>query len=342
MSTPFVLITGATGFIGAEVLHQALAKGYRTRVTVRKEEQAAAIKERHPDAGDRLETVVVPVLDNVEALTKALSGGVDYVLHIASPMPQPGLDLQTGYIDPAVHSTIAVLDAAKAVPSVKRVIITSSGLALAPLDYSTQPGFVIREGSNRSIEVDPSVPVPDGPAAEGTKYHISKILAHRATLDWVDAAKAKSEKIPEIVTVHPFFVIGHDRTHPAKGGPAHGVNQIYLASLQSPFPYVPSALVDVRDVAAIHVAAVAASSQLLEGQGREITEVIAKGPRVTWEEIVAFVKEKYPSFTVNQTTSRPFSDPTTSDTTRAQRDFGVPQFHAAFDSVAALLDQNTE
>jgi nucleoside-diphosphate-sugar epimerase len=342
MSTPFVLITGASGFIGAEVLYQALAKGYRTRATVRKEEQVAAIKARHPDAGDRLDVIVTADLGDTAALTKALSGGIDYVLHIASPMPSGGLDLHTGYINPAVRGTLAVLDAAKAVPSVKRVVITSSALSLGPLDFADHPGFLVKEGTNRSVVVDASVPVPDGPSAEGTKYHISKILAHRATLDWVDAANKKGDKIPEIVTVHPLYVIGHDRTQPAKGGQAHGVNYFYLASLQMPTPFVPSALVDVRDVATIHVAAVTTPSQVLEGNGHEVTEVIAKGPRITWEEIVSFAKEKYPSFTVNQTSPGPHTEPMAADTTRAQRDFGVPQFHPALDSVAALLEQNTE
>lgn len=338
MSTPFVLITGATGFIGAEALYQTLAKGYRARATVRKQEQVAPLKARYPDVGDRLEVVVVPELDNTEAVTAALSGGVDYIEHVASPMPTPGLDLHTGYINPAIRSTLAVLNAAKAVQSVKRVIITSSVLSLAPLDFATRPGLVLKEGDNPSLVVDTSAPVPEGPAAETIKYHISKILAHRATLDWVAAAEKDGEKAPEVVTVHPYFVIGHDRTQLAKGGQPHGVNNIYLGSLLSETPFVPSSLVDVRDVAALHVAAITATN--LEGNGSQVTEVIALGPHILWEQIVSFVKEKFPSFPVGQTSS-PFALPPTSDTTRAQRDFGVT-FHEPLDTVAALLEQNTE
>ncbi|CAK7234494.1 hypothetical protein SCUCBS95973_008956 [Sporothrix curviconia] len=338
-STPFVLISGATGFIGAETLHQALAKGYRTRATVRKEAQVAPLKARHPDAGDRLEVVVVPQLENAAAIAKALDGGITHILHIASPMPADGdVDLQTGYIEPAVKSTVAVLDAAKSVPSVKRIIITSSCLSLAPLDSYFTPGYVFREGANRSITVDLNAPLPPPPATEAIKYHISKILSHRATLDWVDEANKNTAgtPIPEIITVHPFYVIGHDRT---QSGPAdaHGVNKIYLGSLMSPAPFVSSSLVDVRDVAAIHVGAITATNLQPAGQ---VTEVIAKGATVSWEEIIALVKEKYPKFPLKLEGSGPFPVPYNADTTRALKDFGLKEFHAPLDTVAALMDQN--
>ncbi|KIH87518.1 NAD dependent epimerase dehydratase family protein [Sporothrix brasiliensis 5110] len=339
MSTPFVLITGTTGFIGAEVLHDALAKGYRVRVTVRKEEQVALTKARHADAGDRLEVLVVPDLSNKAALEKALSGGVDYIVHVASPLAQPGLDLHEGYINPAVNSTVALLEAATAAQTVKRVIITSSAVALLPLDWLSRPGYEAKEGVNRSLQVDLDAPIPDDGNAEFTKYQISKILAHRATLDYVDAAAKNGEKIPEIVTIHPFFVIGHDRSQLATDAP-HGVNKLYLGSLQSPEPFVPSALVDVRDVSATHVAAITVPSERLEGKGRyTVTEVVDLGPRVTWEELAAYIKEKYPSFPLKLTGPGAFSNPATADTTRATRDFGV-KFHDPLDTVGVLIEQN--
>ncbi|CAK7201362.1 hypothetical protein SEUCBS139899_004066 [Sporothrix eucalyptigena] len=336
MSSHFVLITGTTGFIGAETLYQSLEKGYRARVTVRKEAQVAPLKARYPDAGDRLEVVVVPKLDDKPALTAALAGGIDTILHIASPMPEEGLDLQTGYIDPAVKSTVTVLEAATAVSSVKRVVITSSALSLAPLDFYYQPGYVIKEGSNPSIVVDLNAPLPPPPATEAVKYHISKILAHRATLDWVAAATKRGDTIPEVVTVHPFYVIGHDRTQNTPGE-ANGVNKIYLGSLLGPQPYVSSALVDVRDVAAVHVGAITATNLQPHGS---VTEVITKGPLVTWEEIIDFVKEKYPKFPIKLASGGPFEKPYEADTSRALHGFGLKEFHAPLDSVAALLSQN--
>ncbi|CAK7563010.1 MAG: hypothetical protein SEPTF4163_000867 [Sporothrix epigloea] len=336
-STPFVLITGATGFIGAETLYQTLAKGYRARAVVRKDSQVAPLQARYVDAGDRLEVVVVPQLEDVAAITAALAGGITHILHIASPMPsQDGLDLQTGYIDPAVKSTVTVLEASKAVPSIKRVIVTSSALALAPLDFYYQPGYTFNEGTNRAIAVDIHAPLPPPPATEAYKYHVSKILAHRATLDWVKAETERGSTIPEIVTVHPFYVIGHDRTQSGPGE-AHGVNRFYLGSLMGPTPYVSSALVDVRDVATVHVGAIAATN--LEPQG-QVTEVIVKAAPITWESIISFVKEKYPKFPVKLESGGPYAVPYKADTTRALRDFGLEAFHEPLDSVAALLDQN--
>ncbi|CAK7272463.1 hypothetical protein SEPCBS119000_005138 [Sporothrix epigloea] len=336
-STPFVLITGATGFIGAETLHQALAKGYRARVVVRKEAQVAPLQARYPDAGNRLEVVVVPQLQDAAAISAALAGGVTHILHIASPMPaQDGLDLQTGYIDPAVKSTVTVLEASKAVPSVKRVIITSSLLALAPLDFYFQPGYTVHEGTNPSITIDFDAPLPPPPATEAVKYHISKILAHRATLDWIKAEAERGTTLPDIVTVHPFYVIGHDRTQSGPGE-AHGVNKYYLGSLMNSTPYFSSSLVDVRDVAAVHVGAITATN--LEPRG-QVTEVIVKAADITWESIIAFVKEKYPKFPVKLESGGPYAEPYKADTTRALRDFGLKAFHEPLDTVAALMDQN--
>lgn len=132
MSPPITFITGATGFIGSHVVQNALAAGTRVRLSVRKEEQIHTLKHLFAAEPNQLESVVVPDIASPEAFTGKLEG-VEYVIHIASPMPGKGQDFQSDYLKPAVQGTVAILQAAKAARSVKRVVVTSSVLALIPL-----------------------------------------------------------------------------------------------------------------------------------------------------------------------------------------------------------------
>ena len=132
MSPPITFITGATGFIGSHVVQNALAAGTRVRLSVRKEEQIHTLKHLFSTESNQLDFVVIPDIADPEAFTGKLEG-VEYVIHIASPMPGKGQDFQSDYLKPAVEGTVAVLQAAKAARSVKRVVVTSSVLACIPL-----------------------------------------------------------------------------------------------------------------------------------------------------------------------------------------------------------------
>ncbi|KAL1896117.1 hypothetical protein Sste5346_004859 [Sporothrix stenoceras] len=318
---PLLFITGASGFIGSETVAHALEKGYRARLAIRRTEQADELRKRFADSGKahELEFAVVPVIDDKAALTAALQG-VDHVLHVASPMPSTNADLQTGYVQPAVRGTMAMLEVAATIPTIKRMIIMSAYLALAPLDISTRNGFEVKEGANASIEIDYEA-IPEGAFGDVYKYHISKLLAHRAALEWV----AKTKPNFDVLTVHPYYVIGYDRA--LKHDPATGAVQprpiplFYLLSLQSDAPLLSSAYVDVRDVAAMEIGAITVEKNL-KPRG-EITEIIALGPRISWPQMREFVKTKFPDFPLKQTNDGNFSEPLTSNTERATCDMGL-------------------
>lgn len=58
--------------------------------------------------------------------------GVDYLFHLASPMPGKGSGFQADYVRPAVEATEAILHAALKFPQIQKVIVMSSVLALLP------------------------------------------------------------------------------------------------------------------------------------------------------------------------------------------------------------------
>ena len=336
MSSQLLLITGATGFIGTETVYQAVNKGYRTRLAIRRPEQADALKQRFPGHESQLEFALVPQIDDKDALATALKG-VDFVVHIASPMPVNNDDLRTAYVGPAVRGTLAILEAAEETPSVKRVIITSSILGLAPPGVTSRPGVVIEEGANAAIEVDLDAPIPPAPKGPMHKYHISKILAHRATIEWA----AKHKPAFDIATVHPYYVVGYDRTQ-KPGVPVEKpatVNAACLYCLKSGEDALQSCFVDVRDVAAVHLGIITVASDKLEARG-EVTEYIAYGPYVMWDDLRAFVAKKYPSFPLKHVAEGVSRKPPVSSTERASRDLGIV-FRDPLDTLAALLDQHT-
>lgn len=84
-AVPRVLVTGASGFIGAHCVHHLLEAGWRVRGTVRRLSAADKVEPLRalPHAGDRLELVEADLL-RAESWAPAVDG-CTYVLHVASP-----------------------------------------------------------------------------------------------------------------------------------------------------------------------------------------------------------------------------------------------------------------
>jgi nucleoside-diphosphate-sugar epimerase len=133
MSKSLIFITGGTGFIGAEVIHQALEAGYRVRLSVRKPEQEIIVKERYPKHASDIETVIISDITKRGSFETALND-VDYVIHLASPLAGKGMDLKKDFIEPAVGGTAAILYAALKFPNIKTVVVTSSAIGIMPID----------------------------------------------------------------------------------------------------------------------------------------------------------------------------------------------------------------
>ncbi|KAK3358013.1 hypothetical protein B0T25DRAFT_605423 [Lasiosphaeria hispida] len=328
-----IFITGGTGFIGSHVVQDTLKAGHRARLTVRKAAQIDELESRFAPYASQLEFVVISDITDTAALRAGLSDDVQYIFHLASPMPGKGDDFKTEYLQPAVKGTEAILEAAAAAPSVKKIVIISSLLALIPLGALQTPGLHIQEGDNASITVNPDMPFPSGPAGNGPKYSASKILAHRATVEWMSKHKPHFS----LVTVHPTFVLGHDFTQKDASSPS-GINAYLLRSLTAPpggKPIVPASFVDVRDVSLVMLRSLG-----LEGDEKQpLTEVLVAGYATTWQEVVDIVKERYPS--VEVALQGPFAAPFTADTSRAEQQLGI-RWRIAEEIISSVFDQQME
>jgi nucleoside-diphosphate-sugar epimerase len=238
-----VLVTGGSGFIGGHVVLALAAHGHRVRATVRSLDREAEIRAQlaraGSDPGDALELVAADLTSD-EGWPAALDG-VDGVMHVASPVPHGGVahgDDEDALIVPAREGTRRVLRAAHAA-GVPRVVLTS---AFHAIGFGW--GVVDREFTE-----DDWSPL-DGPGMDA--YGRSKVLAERAAWDLV-----AEQGGPELVALNPVAVLG-----PVIGPSLSGGNSILRALLTGAMPAIPDLwlpIVDVRDVAEAHVAALGAS-----------------------------------------------------------------------------------
>jgi nucleoside-diphosphate-sugar epimerase len=117
-----VLITGATGFIGSQVALRTLEAGFNVRLVVRREDQADNLRRIFAEHQDKITFVVVPDITAPGGSDESLQG-VEYVMHVASPIPGSGT---ADHLTPAVKGTVSVLQSALKVPSIRKVVITAS------------------------------------------------------------------------------------------------------------------------------------------------------------------------------------------------------------------------
>jgi dihydroflavonol-4-reductase len=245
MST--VLVTGGSGFIGSHAILQLLAAGHQVRTTLRSLKREgdvrAMLKEGGTEPGDRLSFVVAD-LESDAGWSQAVAG-CDYVLHIASPFPPSLPKHEDELIVPAREGALRVLRAARDA-GVKRVVLTSSFAAIGyGQDVQTAP-------FNEGNWTDPA-------ASDVQPYAKSKTLAERAAWDFI----AREGGALELAVVNPVGVFG-----PVLG-PDYSTSILLVQRLMDGAmpgcPQLSFGVVDVRDVADLHI--------------RAMTDPAAKGER---------------------------------------------------------------
>jgi dihydroflavonol-4-reductase len=125
-----VLVTGATGYLAGHCIAELLTHGYAVRGTVRDLQTAnvAHLRSIAERTGAVLELTEADL--SRDAGWDQAADGCDYVWHVASPFPGTTPKDKNEVVRPAVDGTLRVLRAAEAGGTAKRVIMTSSGLAV--------------------------------------------------------------------------------------------------------------------------------------------------------------------------------------------------------------------
>lgn len=161
-----VLVTGASGYVACHCVKLLLDEGFTVRGTVRnlKDSKKVDPLRQLPGAKDRLELVQAD-LCKPETWPKAVEA-CEFVLHLASPFPAGNVASPENLIRTAKEGTLNVLKACSQDGNVKRVVLTSSMLAVSR-------GHGPERGDKPFTEED--FTDPDGPGV--TPYDKSKVMA---------------------------------------------------------------------------------------------------------------------------------------------------------------------
>eukprot|EP00002_Diphylleia_rotans_P032941 TRINITY_DN6964_c0_g1_i1.p1 TRINITY_DN6964_c0_g1~~TRINITY_DN6964_c0_g1_i1.p1 ORF type:complete len:352 (-),score=83.49 TRINITY_DN6964_c0_g1_i1:117-1172(-) len=280
---PIVVVTGATGYIASHIVQQLLEKGYTVRATARNPSKTDTIKHLTSLSGadERLKFYAADLLD--EGSFDAAVDGADVVIHTASPFAVGKVsNPQAFFIDPAVKGTKNVLTSVAKFPSVKRVVLTSSCIAVygSPTERGENHLFTEADWNQHStLDNDP--------------YGLSKRLAEEAAWEM-----AKAQTNYKLVVVNPGLVIG-----PTLSGRSDSASVTILADLlngkyRSGTAALSIGVVDVRDVARAHIEAMNNPN----AQGRYICI-----DRSLWMmDIANILREKYPTYPLPTSVSPKF------------------------------------
>jgi dihydroflavonol-4-reductase len=262
------LVTGGTGFIGSWVVKTLLERGHHVNATVRSLKNARKCKPlfdlqaSHPGKLQLFEADLLKSGSFGDAMV-----GCSVVYHVASPflMPQQLKDGVKECIEPALQGTKNVLGSVNETDSVTRVVLTSSGMSAVTSshiptisnDFMTYMACLVVAMYNDSIDVTQMTNKTllesswnDICSTTNNPYAYSKVLAEKEA--W-RVCKAQSRW--SLVVICPSLVLGPTISVDSIAGSLWLIEKMYHGDHWFGVPDLHMSYVDVRDVAAAHVAA---------------------------------------------------------------------------------------
>lgn len=260
-----VLVTGGTGYIAGELIDQLLGKDWTVHTTVRnKAKSEPRLRGRWPAADERLKVFEADLMSD-EGWAEA-NAGCTHVAHVASPFPVGVPKDENELIVPARQGTLRALRAAHEA-GVERFVQTSSAAAIAYGHPVEKTDFDEEDWSDI-----------DQPGVQ--PYIKSKTIAEREARKWV------ADHAPDMAfcSVNPVAVLG-----PVANDDLSASIEFVRRFLTGEIPAIPRigfTVVDVRDVASLHVLALEADPETIRG-GR-----FAAAADFMWlEEMAAVMRE---------------------------------------------------
>lgn len=267
--TDLVLITGITGYIASHVATRLIEMGYRVRGTVRNRAKGRRVLDAMAVKG-----VDVSGVELVEASLGSDAGWAEavadcrYIQHIASPFPLEAPSDREALVPEARAGAQRVLENGFSAGA-ERIVLTSSMVAMMG-----RPDRDRHEVVSEDDWTDPDWrPL--------TAYPVSKTRAELSAWAYVEAQGFRDR----LVTVNPGLVFGPDPYD--NGGASLGIIRDLMKGELPAVPKLAYPIVDVRDLASIHVAAMTA-----DGVGGR--RLMGAGETLWFKDIAETLRGDYP------------------------------------------------
>lgn len=238
-----ILVSGGTGYLASWIIKQLLDLELDVRTTVRslaKKDKYAHLTAMAVKSKGTLQVYEADLLKS-GSFNEAMKD-CELVIHTASPFKISGIkNAQKELVDPALEGTRNVLNTVNVTQSVKRVVLTSSIVAIFgdAIDIDkTENGIFTEEHWNFS----------SSPSHQ--PYPYSKTVAEK--LAW---EMANAQDRWDLVTIHPGFIIGPSLSNRTDSTSIDMMIQLGSGKFKRGVPSGTMSFVDVRDVAKSHVLA---------------------------------------------------------------------------------------
>ena len=231
-----VLVSGGSGYIAGFLIRQLVAEGWMVHTTVRSLAKEAAVRQLLAVDNSRIRFFAAD-LNADDGWAQAMLG-CSAVAHVASPLPNGIPKDANELIVPARDGALRALRAAKAA-GVKRFVMTSS---VAAISY----------GRGRGVHTFTEADWTDLSKPGLTPYVQSKTVAERAARDWVSAHGGDIE----YCSICPSVVLGP--VWSTDYSASVDIVKKLLDGSMGACPDFGFGVVDVRDVADLHVRALKA------------------------------------------------------------------------------------
>lgn len=273
--TKTVLVTGGNGFVGLHIVLQLLQKGYKVRTTLRsmasKDKLVETLKAHGVSTFGNL-SFIEAELTSDDHWQEAMKD-CQYVLSVASPVFLEMPKDENEAIRPALEGILRVLKFA-CNAGVTRVVMTSNFGAV---------GFSQTDKSRQTTEADWTNPNLNGLSI----YEKSKLLAERAAWEFI---KNQGGSL-EFATINPVAIFG-----PSLNGHISGSLDILknmVDGIWKAIPPIPLNIVDVRDVALLHILAM----ENPKANGQRF--IASADGQISMPEIAALLKKARPEVSHN-------------------------------------------
>jgi nucleoside-diphosphate-sugar epimerase len=182
-SNPSVLLTGATGSLGASLLEQLLATDYKVYAVLRSAKKSQQfLEKKYPQhiKNNTLEFIEIPDM-TVPGVFDEGASKTTYIIHVATPLSYS--NFQEEMITPASIVDHNLLTAAHKSTTVKRVVITGSVVSVMFVSRDLMAGKTFTEEDFNPLTLEDALENVSG------AYSYSKVTSEKLAWDFIKNEK---------------------------------------------------------------------------------------------------------------------------------------------------------